>query len=57
MARSLTIQQEETPTTSPLLTGFLAFVILWMLLGTLTAASAGSTGVEELPVPEASLLK
>ena len=32
MARTLTVKQEEKPTTSPLLTGFLLLAVVWMVL-------------------------
>lgn len=40
MARSLQVQPEENVTTSPLLWGFLAFASLWLLAGTVLAATA-----------------
>lgn len=40
MARSLTVQHEENVTTSPLMWGFLAFAVLWMVAGSLVAASS-----------------
>ncbi len=45
MARSLVVAKEETATTSPLLTGFLFFAVVWLLLGFLggALAEAGTT--------------
>lgn len=40
MARSLTVQHEENPSTSPLLTGFLLFAVAWLVLGTFLAGAA-----------------
>lgn len=38
MARSLQIQPEENPSTSPLLTGFLVIAVGWLLLTALFSA-------------------
>lgn len=38
MARSLTIQQEDTASTNPLLTGFLLFAVGILMIGALAAA-------------------
>jgi len=40
MARSLTVTHEEKASTSPLLTGFLAIAITWLMLSALWGASA-----------------
>jgi hypothetical protein len=37
MARTMTITQEETASTNPLLTGFLLFAVGWLLLAGLAA--------------------
>ncbi len=54
MARSLTIQHEETPSTSPLLTGFLLFVVAWMM--TAAVVRGAYEGGPELSNTPASLL-
>lgn len=48
MARSLTIQQEESAATSPLFTGFLVLSVLVLLFGALAGAS--SEGASVAPV-------
>lgn len=50
MARSLTVQHEENVSTSPLMWGFLAFVVLWMLAGTLVAASNVAGAATQDPI-------
>lgn len=52
MARSMTITQEETPTTSRLFNIFLLLAVGWMALAAITSASAES---EEAPVESAVL--
>ncbi len=50
MARSLVVKHEEETSTSPLLTGFLLFAVLWMVLA---AVGAGVTAdAPELATPE-----
>jgi hypothetical protein len=44
MARSLTIQHEETATTSPLFTGFLLLSVAWLLASALTSGDAQAQG-------------
>jgi hypothetical protein len=39
MARSLTVNHQETPSTNPLLTGFLLLCIAWLALGTIAGAA------------------
>lgn len=48
MARSLTVQHEETASTNPLLTAFLVIAALVLVLGAFAseAADAGTVGVE-----------
>lgn len=46
MARSLTIKHEETATTSPLMTGFLAFAMVWLLV---TAVAGYASDIGEAP--------
>jgi len=52
MARSMTIKQEETPTTSPLFNLFLLLALGWMALAAITSASAE---VESFPAESAAL--
>lgn len=44
MARSLTIQQEETARTSPLFTGFLLFAVIVLMVGALFGYSSAVSG-------------
>ena len=40
MARSMTIQQEEKASTSPLLTGFILLAVAWMAVAALMSGDA-----------------
>lgn len=46
MARSLTVQQEENPSTSRLLDGFLLLAVVWMLLGAVASTFEGADAAE-----------
>ena len=49
MARSLTIQQEETASTTPLLTGFLLLAVSLLLLGTLFGSFTATSAPADAP--------
>jgi len=44
MARSLTVQHEETASTSPLFTGFLLLSVAWLLASAFTSGDAQAQG-------------
>lgn len=46
MARSLTINKEETPSTSPLLTAFLVLAFGWLAVSGLVAMAQDGAGSE-----------
>ena len=53
MARSLTVNHDETPSTNPLLTGFLLLAVAWLAIGTLAATSfsaVATPGAAQTPV-------
>ena len=49
MARSLTVKQEETPTTNPLLTGFLVIAALVLVASALQGVFPDRTETVEPP--------
>ncbi len=51
MARSLTITQEESASTTPLLTWFLALAAMVLLVGTFVVAADGAPPSEPAPAP------
>ena len=49
MARSLTIQQEETASTNPLLTGFLVLAVVLLMMGALFGSFAATSAPADAP--------
>lgn len=53
MARSMTIKQEEKPTTSPLFNIFFLLAVGWMALAAITSANAEADGAMKETAEEA----